>query len=223
VGGTPKNDQPHQQAQQGKAAPAAAQQAAAAPAAATPRQHLPLEGHTFAVKSFGTTNLADREYDHPQVTDAFSLKVIAGSLDSILLNMSGHWHLFASKQEQWKHTGTHIRAMQRLVHENSERVQATLKNFAFQFGRQKTRRRVHTVGVYCDHGKHRSVAMATLLVMLLEMLGACAEPDHLSKPNWGRRTCGWKDCEDCDLKNHQEARKQLARTALPWLREALTG
>ena len=79
------------------------------------------------------------------------------------------------------------------------------------------------MGVYCDNGKHRSVALATLLVLLLQMLGACAEVDHLSKPKWGKKTCGWKDCHDCDMKNLQEARKVLARTALPWLREALTG
>jgi hypothetical protein len=61
----------------------------------------------------------------------------------------------------------------------------------------------------CRHGKHRSVALATVFSQLLMYLGynVCGVVHH-SRDNWSRYKCGWKACSDCD--NVGGARKEQA-------------
>ena len=106
--------------------------------------------------------------------------------------------------------------------DNEARMKGLLRAFVAQLQRRMAaNKRTHTVAAVCQHGKHRSVAFVTLLSMLLRMLGADVEVEHLSKWGWGKRTCGWVDCAMCDCRQNGEDREAVGRRALPWLIELL--
>ena len=214
------------QAPKSKAAPPskAAPKSKAAPTAplpAPPTSPASLAGHSFLVKAFGTHNVPGRSAWDPATTMEAKLGV-AGSQEAILLDAGGEWHLFEHKGRA-KHTGTNLGAQQRLVHENTERVKALFRSFVYQLKqrRRSGRHRIHTLAVFCEHGKHRSVAFSELLKNLLVEMGGAAEIEHISKHHWSRKGCGWDDCDLRDISKHTAERRALNRTALPWLQELL--
>ena len=127
-----------------------------------------------------------------------------------------------NKEVAQKHTGTFLPALNKVLHHNEARFKALLRSFVYQLKQaMRAGRRVHTVAAICEHGKHRSVAVMTMLDMMLRMLGATTTVEHLSKPRWGKRNCGWRDCEICDIHKHTEMRGALALAATPWLQQLL--
>ena len=127
-----------------------------------------------------------------------------------------------NKEVAQKHTGTFLPALHKVLHQNEARFKALLRSFVYQLkAAMGAGRRVHTVAAICQHGKHRSVAVITLLDEMLRMLGATTNVEHLSKPRWGRSYCGWRDCGLCDIHKHTEERRALALAAEPWLRQML--
>ena len=127
-----------------------------------------------------------------------------------------------NKEVAQKHTGTFLPALKRVLHQNEARFKALLQSFVYQLKLQmRAGRRVHTVAAICEHGKHRSVAVITLLEEMLRVLGATTNVEHLSKDRWSRRNCGWRDCGRCDIHQHLEERSALALAATPWLRQML--
>ena len=61
-----------------------------------------------------------------------------------------------------------------------------------------------TVAVYCRSGKHRSVAAAIVLGHIFKAMGwSCEEePTHLSRTQWGNKSCKW-NCDECAQKPNQ--------------------
>jgi len=76
---------------------------------------------------------------------------------------------------------------------------------------------VVTIAFFCHWGKHRSVALAHLFAAAWGMLGGQATLEHLSKDKWGRRGCGWKDCDECNPASRKEQREQLTRIFADWI------
>ena len=127
-----------------------------------------------------------------------------------------------SQEVKAKHTGTFLPALERLINDNEARFKAVLRSLVGQLKPAITAgKKVHTVAAICEHGKHRSVAVATLLDMMLRALGGRAKVEHLSKANWDRTRCGWIDCDFCDCSQHREEREAVANRALPWLVQLL--
>ena len=62
----------------------------AAPAAGS----MPLAGHHFLLKTWGTHNLPDRGRDRPCTTQV-DQRAVAGSSDAILLDAGGNWHVLS--------------------------------------------------------------------------------------------------------------------------------
>jgi hypothetical protein len=69
----------------------------------------------------------------------------------------------------------------------------------------------------CNYGKHRSVAMATMLYLLLRQLQfPVHEPIHLNRADfWSKSGCGWVNCEACDSL-HSEVKERLVSTLQHW-------
>ena len=53
---------------------------------------IPLAGHAFLLKTWGTHNLPERGRDRPCTTQQ-DQRTVAGSNDAILLDASGNWHV----------------------------------------------------------------------------------------------------------------------------------
>ena len=57
-----------------------------------PELLIPLAGHAFLLKTWGTHNLPERGKDRPCTMQA-DQRAVAGSGDAILLDASGNWHV----------------------------------------------------------------------------------------------------------------------------------
>jgi hypothetical protein len=178
-----------------------------------------MAGQSFVFKTFGTHNVPGR-MDRDPVFHVDDQKQVAGSPRAIIMNADGNWHLFAHHGRA-KHTGTNLGAQTRLVRDNETRVKALFRSFSEQWKNRCRDHNIHTAAAVCEHGKHRSVAVQCLMASILRELGAVVDTEHLSKPNWSQTGCGVVDCEQCDVSKNLQQRKELTRTALPWLRDLL--
>ena len=101
-----------------------------------------------------------------------------------------------------KHIGTHgegLRAM--LQHPGSrqhvaaafEKVKAHLRP------RQADGMTEFHIVIFCKWGKHRSVALAVLLALVLWQAGHWTRVEHLCRAKWSRFGCGTgHSCQECD-------------------------
>ena len=69
--------------------------------------------------------------------------------------------------------------------------------------------------VFCDWGKHRSVAAMLLLLWccFIDNWRVCQDFNNLAQRYWSKWKCGWVQCEGCDTHILQED-NQILRDAL---------
>ena len=66
--------------------------------------------------------------------------------------------------------------------------------------------------IWCKWGKHRSVALATLLDCVLRHAGHNTVVEHLCQTKWSAFGCGTRwTCQECDL-NHQSRDRYWAES-----------
>ena len=58
--------------------------------------------------------------------------------------------------------------------------------------------------IFCKYGKHRSVALGTLLQKLMQIYVGNVNIRHLAFANWSRHGCGHKLCAECDTMTWQK-------------------
>ena len=105
-----------------------------------------------------------------------------GDTTAILLDLFDAPRLFADHARE-KHTGTNLNAVRMMVEHQETWFIDIIRTFCRELEANYRRLKAHgcTVGVFCAHGKHRSVCWAWLLHMVLLLLGASSNLVHLSK------------------------------------------
>ena len=60
---------------------------------------------------------------------------------------------------------------------------------------------VPVLALWCNKGRHRSVAMSVILGHCLEAMGVTAMTFHLAQDSWHRGSCGGEGCKACLAKS----------------------
>ena len=107
------------------------------------------------------------------------------------------------------HIGTNTEFMSRMLEQECTKVEAHFKEAADKLS-TISRQETVSIIVYCDHGKHRSVALAQLLreaIAREENLFQVEALQHLHKHKWSLKKCGHRACKQCDDTEHCSAVK----------------
>ena len=134
------------------------------------------------------------------------------------------------KEEKVLCTGTNIDAMELYLSAGREAARLGVHQIMGKLRdrRMQTRRmrssimaEIVTVAFFCNLGKHRCVALATMFAEAWALLGGSVNVEHLCKGCWAKKGCGWSDCGACDPRLHSERRKALAKTVADWIEESM--
>ena len=107
------------------------------------------------------------------------------------------------------HIGTNTEFMSRMLDRECTKVEAHFKEAVDKLASLNRQQTVSMI-VYCDHGKHRSVALAQLLreaIAREENLFHVEALQHLHKHKWSLKKCGHRACKQCDDTEHCSAAK----------------
>ena len=108
-------------------------------------------------------------------------------------------------QDWEKHIGTNGRALRAMLEDAESRryVEAAFaKVKAYLRPRQEDGITEFLILIWCKWGKHRSVALATLLDCVLRHAGHNTVVEHLCQTKWSSFGCGTKwTCQECDLEH----------------------
>ena len=114
-----------------------------------------------------------------------------------------------------KHIGTNGRALRAMLEDAESRryVEAAFaKVKAYLRPRQADGFTEFLILIWCAWGKHRSVALATLLDCVLRRAGHNTVVEHLCRTKWSAFGCGTRwTCQECDL-NHQSRHRYWAES-----------
>ena len=119
--------------------------------------------------------------------------------------------------DRGNHIGTATRILRNVIAHDSKMVRGLFDQAA-----QQLIERPETTDIFCvcEWGKHRSVAVATLLIQALKKFSEqwkISGPVYLAQPHWGLRYCGVKRCCECD--NDNDDKQRAYRTASAWWRK----
>ena len=151
---------------------------------------------------------AERILNHPECARSFigHTYILLDARDFQALTWRAGFH-------RGDHIGTNTRFMEAILHEEEGKVRDVFAQAVR--GLRGARADVPlTVVVYCEHGKHRSVALANLLREACISFGRWVVPElkHVHIRNWKLHGCGReKKCWQCD--NDAENKRPLFNAA----------
>ena len=116
-----------------------------------------------------------------------------------------------ARYDKGNHYGQATRILRNVIEYDRRKLQVILEKISKEL--QENSRITHLV-FWCSHGKHRSVAAATLTQHALEKMSSqwhVQERVDLMQNDWSQWKCFWVPCAECDRWN-QEKEKCFCRT-----------